>query len=472
MGPPEFSRLLTLLDGSIDLQGSQVEVNDPSRLRATIHRLAEAAALDPGRQGPACYLIRLAALALGIYPASIHDLYMARGRGDTPATFTVPAVNLRALPYDAARAVFRAARSMDAVAFLFEISRAEIGFTSQRPGEYAASILAAAIFEGYQGPVFLQGDHFQISAKRFAAGSDGEVQAVRDLTTEAIAAGFFNIDFDASTLVDLSKPELADQQRLNSQLTAEHTAYIRSREPAGVTISVGGEIGEVGGRNSTEAELRAFMEGYTAALRQQAPGAPGLSKISIQTGTSHGGVALPDGSIAEVNVDFDTMRRLSRIARSEYGMAGAVQHGASTLPESAFGRLVESEAAEIHLATSFTRTLFAHLPGDLMAELHAYLDEQFNSERQSGLTDEQFYHQTRKYAIGPFKARLWGLDPARKAEISKAWEEQFRKLFFLLNLEGTRRFVEQTIRPVAVKPALNDYSGEVAGEKAAVDLAD
>jgi hypothetical protein len=32
-----------------------------------------------------------------------------------------------------------------------------------------------------------------------------------------------------------------------------YTAYIRSLEPEGVTISVGGEIGEVGGQNSTEA---------------------------------------------------------------------------------------------------------------------------------------------------------------------------------------------------------------------------
>ena len=108
-----------------------------------------------------------------------------------------------------------------------------------------------------------------------------------------------------------------------------------------MTISVGGEIGEVGGHNSTEEELRAYLDGYKAELKRLVGGAVGLSKISIQTGTSHGGVVLPDGSIAKVDVDFGTMLKLTRISRSDYGMGGAVQHGASTLPENAFGHFVE-----------------------------------------------------------------------------------------------------------------------------------
>ena len=79
----------------------------------------------------------------------------------------------------------------------------------------------------------------------------------------------------------------------------------------------------------------------------------GISKISIQTGTSHGGVVLLDGTIAKVSVDFDTLLKLSRIARKQYGMGGAVQHGASTLPEDAFSKFVEAEAVEVHLATNF-----------------------------------------------------------------------------------------------------------------------
>ena len=45
------------------------------------------------------------------------------------------------------------------------------------------------------------------------------------------------------------------------------TAFIRSIEPEGVTISVGGEIGEVGGHNSNEEELRAYTDDVSYRVR-------------------------------------------------------------------------------------------------------------------------------------------------------------------------------------------------------------
>ena len=126
-----------------------------------------------------------------------------------------------------AQAVFRAAKKGDAGPVIFEIARSEIGYTRQRPLEYACAVLAAAIKTGWRGPVFLQGDHFQINAKKFAAEGERETQAVRDLIREAILASFYNIDIDTSTLVDLSHPTIKDQQRMNFTLAAELTALIR-----------------------------------------------------------------------------------------------------------------------------------------------------------------------------------------------------------------------------------------------------
>lgn len=465
--------LLAFLEGSLQIENGKATISDERKLRKNIQKVVEISALGKGtRQALARYLIRLAALELGIYPASINDLYLARGRGEIPPSFTVPAMNLRALSFDAAKAVFRAANKLDVGAFIFEIARSEIGYTNQRPSEYASNILAAAIVEGYSGPVFIQGDHFQVSAKRYAADAKAELQVVYDLIDEAIEAGFFNIDVDTSTLVDLSQPTIPEQQAINSQLSAMYTAYIRSVEPDGVTISVGGEIGEVGGQNSTEPELRAYMDGFQADLEKQSPGSIGLSKISIQTGTSHGGVVLPDGSIKQVSVDFDTLLKLSRVARLEYGMAGAVQHGASTLPEDAFGKFAESEACEVHLATNFQNMLFDRLPDDLRQEMYAYLDEKYNSDRKADMTDEQFYYKTRKNAVGTFKAELWGMDEGKKDEIGQAWEDQFSKLFSLLDVTDTRKYVDQTIKPVLIKPEIKMYLGDSAGEEDVSDLAD
>ena len=377
---------------------------------------------------------------VGVRPASIHDLYVARGQGKCHG-FTVPAINVRMMSYDTARAIFRTAIKLDAGAFILEIARSEIAYTDQRPAEYVAVMLAAALREGFRGPVFIQGDHFQLNAKKFAVAPEPEVDAVKALAREAVAAGFYNIDIDTSTLVDLSKPTLEAQQQVNFERAAELAAYVRSLEPAGVTISLGGEIGEVGTENSTAEELRAYMQGLNATLARTAPGIAGLSKISVQSGTSHGGVVLADGSIAEVALDLPTLERLSKIARDDYGMAGAVQHGASTLPDGAFNNFPRTETAEIHLATNFQNMLYDHLPPALRNEMYAWLTVNAADERKAKDSDEQFFYKTRKKAIGPFKQQVWALPADVATKLAAAYDAKFEFLFTQLAVGGTAQHV-------------------------------
>jgi fructose/tagatose bisphosphate aldolase len=255
------------------------------------------------------------ALSQGIFPASIQTLYDAAGKGLYKG-ITVPAINIRGITYAVARAVFRAAMKNHVGPFTFEIARSEIGYTEQKPGEYSTCILAAAINEGYRGPVFIQGDHYQVNAKKYSTEPDKEINAIKELIRDSISAGFYNIDIDASTIVELNKTDLDLEQEKNCRVTADLTKFIRSIQPAGVTVSVGAEIGEVGGRNSTTDDLEAFMRGY---LKMIGPQVKGISKISVQTGTTHGGVVLPDGKIAQVEVDFKTLEKLSKLAREKYG---------------------------------------------------------------------------------------------------------------------------------------------------------
>jgi fructose/tagatose bisphosphate aldolase len=462
------------LGDSVSIEpGPRVAIRDAAAVRTRIEGLARQAAFSAQpERSLSQWLVREVALASGAVPASIHGLYMARGGGKTRTDFTVPAMNLRALPFHAARAVFRAAARARAQAIIFEIARSEMSYTDQRPAEYASSILAAAVAEGYVGPVFIQGDHFQLSAKKYAKNARSEVEAVRTLTEEAISAGFFNIDIDTSTLVDLSQATISEQQRLNFTLCAEFTGYVRTFEPQGVTVSVGGEIGEVGGHNSTEDELRAFMDGYRECLPHLAPSKPGLSKISIQTGTSHGGVVLPDGTIAKVKVDFECMKKLSDLASKTYGMAGAVQHGASTLPEEAFSRFPEARACEVHLATNFQNMMYERLPGALRDEMYAYLAKNHADERKEGQTDEQFYYNARKRALGPFKKKLWDLPAESLKTIEDAWEKQFALLFERLNVAGTVKEVAAFVTPVAVHASPAAYLKAAGVDEDVRDLAD
>jgi fructose/tagatose bisphosphate aldolase len=323
---------------------------------------------------------------------------------------------------------------------LCEIARSEITYTDQRPAEYVFVVMAAALREGWSGPVFLQGDHFQVNAKKYRADPAAELAAVQTLTREALQAGFYNIDIDTSTLVDLSQPTLERQQEVNGGLCAEMTAFIREHEPPGVTVSVGGEIGEVGGRNSTADELHAFLAVYRDALARRGGNLAGISKISIQTGTSHGGVPLPDGRVAEVKLDFDTLENLSRIARERYGLAGAVQHGASTLPGHLFDQFPKRGACEIHLATEFQNMILEHaaLPDELRERIHQWLRANAADERKADDTEEQFLYKTRKKALGPFKRELWSLPADARAAIADSLERKFTSLLTMLNCRGTR----------------------------------
>src|SRR5438093_3586101 len=389
----------------------------------------------------------------GVRPASIHELYMARGRGEVPP-FTTPAMNVRMLAYDTARAVFRAAKRLDAGAIICEIARSEIAYTDQRPAEYVAVTPAAALREVFTGPLFIQGDHVQINAKKYAADPAAELQALKALIEEELHAGFYNIDVDTSTLVDLSKPNLDEQQRTNYERAAELTQFIRDREPDDVTVSVGAEIGEVGGKNSDVHELDAFMEGYNRTLQRLGKYA-GISKISVQTGTSHGGVVLPDGSIAKVQLDLDALRALSQAARTKYGLGGAVQHGASTLPLEAFSRFPECEAVEIHLATNFQTIVMDHpaLPKDLRREVKEWVKREAKDEWKKGDTEEQFIYKSRKKAIGPFKRRFWDLPADVRAAIGTDLEKTFAFLFEQLRVTGTRAATDRYVKPKLVSHA-------------------
>jgi fructose/tagatose bisphosphate aldolase len=440
--------LLASLDGILRIDGDRVVILDEPALRDRgIRDLAWSATFseEPAVVDAARWIVWEASQELGARSASIQSLYDARGRGEISG-FTVPAINLRAQTFDMARVVFETATAKDVGAVILELARSEQTYTFQRVTEFATSVLAGAIAAGWNWPVFIQGDHYQFNGKKYAADPDAMTEEIRKACRDAIAAGYRNIDIDSSTLVDLSQPTVDEEQKVNYTRAAELTALIREIEPAGVTISVGGEIGEVGKTNSTPEELTAYLEGYRRVLDGIRPGLTGVSKVSVATGTTHGGVPLPGGGVAEVKLDFETIRVMGEIARS-YGLAGAVQHGASTLPDSLFHRFPEVETAEIHLATGFQNALYEHpaFPADLHREIEAWCFANAADERKADQTDQQFVYTSRKKAIGPFKRQLWDL-PAKDA-ILASQADKFGYLFDQLRVTGGRALVDRYVAP-------------------------
>lgn len=451
-----MSQLMAQLKNCISVSDGRLTISDESVIKSLMDDLIyEAVFSSDEEKGKALQkLVIEIAKKMGAVPCSIQSLYEDMGK-NYPG-FTVPAINIRGLTYDTARVIFQKALEKNVGAMIFEIARSEIGYTKQRPLEYSAAVLAAAVREGYRGPIFIQGDHFQLVRKYYQSDSSAETSYIKGLIKEAIEAEFYNIDIDSSTLVDLEQQTLKEQQRPNFEVAAELTKYIRDLEPDNITVSVGGEIGEIGGKNSTPEELRAYLDGF----RESVGNVKGVSKLSVQSGTSHGGVVLPDGSLADVKIDFETLREISHVARSEYSLSGAVQHGASTLPDEAFHHFPETTTAEVHLATGFQNIMYDNpaLPEAFRDDVYSFIRENFSKEKKEGQTEEQFLYKTRKKGFGVLKKNWWDLPAEVKGPIMKELGEKFDLLFEQLKVVGSKDIVDKTVKPVIVEKKLPDLS--------------
>jgi fructose/tagatose bisphosphate aldolase len=437
--------LVSYLDGICHIEGERLVVDDVETFRATgIKDVVWSATFseDEAVVEAARWIVWEASQELGCPSASIHELYMARSR-DEYSGWTEPAINLRTQVFDMAAAGCRAAMELGAGSPIWELARSEQAYTFQRPPEYITSVLAGAIHAGWQGPIFIQGDHYQWNAKNYAKDPEQVTGALHEATLLSMSSGYGNIDIDSSTLVDLSFDSLDEQQQVNYTRAAELAAVIREQEE--LTISIGGEIGEVGKANSTPDELRAYLDGFNREFRARAgEDAIGLSKVSVQTGTSHGGVPTADGKVAEVKLDFEVLRELGLVAR-EYGLGGAVQHGASTLPDDLFHKFPEAETLEIHLATGFQNALYEHskFPAELYQQVEQYCFDNLIDERSDGQTDAQFVYKTRKKALGPIKRELWDLET--KDQIIVDQQAKMKFLFEQLGITGNKATVEKYV---------------------------
>lgn len=140
----------------VEIRDGKVVVKDKEKVKKAMDGLIFDAIFEEVEEARIKKLLIIKEIAKGMdaIPSSIHGLYEEMGKHFLG--FTVPAINIRGLTYDVARAIFRKAKEKNVGALIFEIARSEIGYTKQRPLEYSACVLAAAVKEGFTGPVFLQ----------------------------------------------------------------------------------------------------------------------------------------------------------------------------------------------------------------------------------------------------------------------------------------------------------------------------
>jgi len=221
--------------------------------------------------------------------------------------------------------------------------------------------------------------------------------------------------------VDLSHSTLKEQQRLNYELVADLTAYIRSIQPPGVQVSVAGRL-ERWERKTVRSRSSGLLWTVCARSWPKRTGPEGHFQDQHSDRDHPRRSSSSRWKVAQVSLDFDTLERLSRVAREEYELAGAVQHGASTLPPRSFISF-PARAAEIHLATEFQNMIYEDpaFPADLRQEIYEHLEKDPSSEHKEGETKEQFIYKNRKRAFGPFKAKLWGLRERSGPRSAPGW---------------------------------------------------
>ena len=203
-----------------------------------------------------------------------------------------------------------------------------------------------------------------------------------------------------------------------------------------MTVSIGGEIGEVGKKQLDRGRsCDAFMTAYMTELRPEAAARPGgLSKISVQTGTSHGGVVLPDGTIADVAVDFETLARLSAVARTTTGW-GVRSSTAPRRCRRGLPPVPRARRSRVHLATEFQNIALRSRRLPRPTQARDVRRTAWTSCRRGakGDTEEQFIYKTRKKMLGPYKRRSGSCprrarsSPPRRPRSDTSWSSSLSR---------------------------------------------
>jgi len=89
--------------------------------------------------------------------------------------------------------------------------------------------------------------------------------------------------------------------------------------------------------------------------------------------------------------------------------------------------------------------------------MYKWVDENTQSEKKEGWTDEQYHYKLRKKAIRPFKKEMWSMDSKRRSSIMKDLEARIRFLFGELNIGNTYDYVDKFVTPLKIHKTIDDF---------------
>ncbi len=410
------------LEGVVSVQGNAVQISDANRLRRqVIDDLIENALFHPSEQlRYLCHwLIRRIAAAEVIYPASAGSMH-DRFRRELMGRAAVPVFGMRVLTYDSARACFQAARERSAVAFMFELSDGAMGYPAPNPTAFASSVLAAAVKEHYQGPVFLSAGWIRADEEAWRRDRDGEISRLRTEAQSAAEAGFFNFHFSAASLIATEKPTHAEQQRRNYRTCGELSNFVREIDPPGITSSVSGELGQLPDGTEAVPMMRAFLNGYLGEFTRRGSTLP--SHVALSANVVEG---------VEPGPPLDVVTDLAEIGQREYDVGLAVRDLPRDYPENHYEALIRAGATTLQLAPHVDDWVFDDeaFPTALKEDIYRWADGQAPGLRRPGEGDQPFLYRARRAALDAFATRLWEMPEVTRKALREAQTLRFHDLF-------------------------------------------
>lgn len=208
------------------------------------------------------YIIYRICWMQGIYFSSLQKMNQSQGNQSAFSKICIPVFDISELTFEQLQELTKAihgesSKKNSLAAFCIDFALdGEVDLPVQ-----LSRITAVALLHGYQGPLFLQADQLKFDALRFENDRENLLDELKSKTKQAIRFGIFNINYDASQLVDEEASRISEKMLMNLKMVALGTnLWVRNFQPNGMVVSVSGNLGGSDGSLPGEADVKEFLQ--------------------------------------------------------------------------------------------------------------------------------------------------------------------------------------------------------------------
>ena len=307
----DFEKLDELLRCGIYFDKGYPQIKDINKLKTNINYL-----FDNKLEGEkdffraAFYLIYSVAWKLNIYFSSLQLVYKAQANHEFSPHFKIPAIDITEDSIPVLRQLFNTMNREKTKFLSLIINPKEMDQNGYFP--YILKILVAAILEDYYGPIFLQTDSIFFDPLSFENNRDILIDQLKTITQNAIKSGIYNLNIDASELVDQEKSVISEKMLMNLKMVAMATnLWVRNFQPKGIIVSVSGKIGKGAAGFIKADEIKEYLK---RLLKEG-------SRLRFVTAGDDISKLVVDFRTKEIRTS-DQIGLLNTISQNEFGLGG------------------------------------------------------------------------------------------------------------------------------------------------------